>query len=210
MKQDWKKSEKRFYLPAGKPELVKIPPFGFFTINGKGNPNDPIFGEYISALYGASYAVKMSPKKGIAPAGYYEYSVYPLEGIWDLTDEGKQSFNGTIDKNQLVFKLMIRQPDFVDAAYAELILEESRKKKGKGLLQQVNFEIIEEGECVQMLHNGSFDSEPDSFRQMEMFTKEQSLVRSSMTHREIYLSDARKVSADKLKTVLRFKVRSEK
>ena len=65
MKHEWKKSEKQFYLPKNNPELINIPNFKFFTIEGKGNPNDDFFAEYIGVLYSLSYGVKMSPKKGI-------------------------------------------------------------------------------------------------------------------------------------------------
>ena len=207
MKLEWKKDEKQFYLPKNKPELVTIPGFKFFTIEGKGNPNDAFFAEYIGVLYSLSYALKMSPKKGLAPAGYVDYTVYPLEGIWDLTDEAKNSFNGSINKNDLVFKLMIRQPDFVDAEFARQILDLTIKNKPHSLLELVHFEAITDGECVQMMHLGSYDDEPGSFRLMEEFATKQNCSRISKVHREIYLSDARKVSSEKLKTVLRFAVR---
>ncbi len=205
MKHDWKKCEKQFYLPKEKPELVSVPAFNFYTIEGQGNPNDAHFAEYISVLYSLSYAVKMSPKKGLAPDGYFDYSVYPLEGVWDLTDEAKKAYNGTFDKNDLVFKLMIRQPDFVDEQFAAKMIELTKRNKPHQLLEQVKFETIAEGECIQMLHIGSYDNEPASFNLMEQFANERSYKRTSKTHREIYLSDARKTQPDKLKTVLRFR-----
>ncbi|MEE9408672.1 MAG: GyrI-like domain-containing protein [Polaribacter sp.] len=58
-----------------------------------------------------------------------------------------------------------------------------------------------------MLHIGSFDDESASFKIMEQFAKESNLERQSKIHREIYLSDFRKVPTEKLKTVLRFKVK---
>lgn len=58
-----------------------------------------------------------------------------------------------------------------------------------------------------MMHLGSYDSEPESFNQMEQYCKENNLTRESKQHREIYLSDVRKVSSEKLKTVLRFKIK---
>jgi hypothetical protein len=149
----------------------------------------------------------MSPKKGLAPAGYLDYTVYPLEGIWDLTDEAKKSFNGSINKNDLVFKLMIRQPDFVDAEFARQMLELTIKNKPHRLLEQVWFEEMTEGESIQMMHLGSYDDEPESFKIMEEFAVKQNYMRISKVHREIYLSDARKVSPEKFKTVLRFNVR---
>jgi len=206
MKHDWKKEEKTFYAPKNKPEKVTLPSIKFFSIRGEGNPNDAFFAEYIGVLYALSYAVKMSPKSGNAPAGYVEYSVYPLEGVWDINDEAKLEPMETLDKDSLVFNLMIRQPDFVTAAYAADTIERVKKKKPHPLLEKVIFEEIEEGECIQILHVGSYDSEPESFDAMEAFAISQGLVRQSKIHREIYLSDARKTQPDKLRTILRFGV----
>ena len=209
MKHEWKKHEKEFYLPSTKPERILVPAVNFYTINGKGNPNDEFFSEYIGVLYALSYAIKMSPKKGIAPPGYFDYTVYPLEGVWDISEEAKMNSNGILDKDSLVFKLMIRQPDFVQEDFAERILEQTKKKKPHDLLDVIKFEKIEEGECIQMMHVGSYDNEPVSFKQMEDYAKSEKLIRKSKVHREIYLSDARKVAPEKLKTVLRFKIKEE-
>lgn len=206
MKHEWKKAEKAFYQPKAKPELIHIPKFSFFTIHGQCNPNSEQFGEYIGVLYSLSYAVKMSPKKDNAPIGYFDYTVYPLEGVWDINDEAKQKPMTVIDKDALVFDLMIRQPNFVTADYAVNIIEQVKKSKPHPLLNEVSFVEIEEGASVQMLHNGSYDNEHQSFEQMETFCKENNLQRKSKNHREIYLSDSRKISPDKLKTILRFSV----
>ena len=206
MKHEWKKHEKKIYLPKNKPEFVKIPEFKFFMIQGSGNPNDDFFAEYIKVLYSLSYAVKMSPKAGITPENYNDYTVYPLEGVWDVSNEAKENFTGKIDKNSLVFNLMIRQPDFVTPTFAREIIERTKKKKPHELLEKVKYGLVEEGECIQMMHLGSYDNELESFNQMELCAKELNLKRISHQHREIYLSDARKVNPEKLKTVLRFKV----
>ena len=209
MKYEWKKQEKSFYLPKNKPEIITVPPFNFFSIEGNGNPNDSFFGDYIGVLYSLSYAVKMSPKSGKEPKDYFDYTVYPLEGVWDITDEAKKNYNGKLDKNALVFNLMIRQPKFVSKKFADEIIEVTKKKKPNPLLDSVKYVEIEEGLCVQMLHLGSYDDEPESFRLMEEFCSINSLVRITKQHREIYLSDARKVAPEKLKTVLRFNVKKK-
>ena len=206
MTHEWRKTEKNFYLPKNKPEKIFIPKFNFYSIEGKGNPNDDFFAEYIQVLYSLSYGIRMSYKSGHAPASYYEYTVYPLEGVWDIDEDAKKNFSGTFDKNTLVFKLMMRQPDFVTPAFAREMIELTMKKKPSYLLKDVKFGSLEEGHCVQMLHLGSYDSECESFAIMEQFTKDQHLTRASHKHREIYLSEPRKVAPDQLKTVLRFKV----
>jgi hypothetical protein len=105
---------------------------------------------------------------------------------------------------------MIRQPDFVGNDFALQIIELTKKKKPHQLLDKVRFEEIIEGDCIQMLHVGRYDDEPESFKMMENFAEQNKFIRKSKTHREIYLSDARKVSPDKLQTVLRFSVENNR
>lgn len=205
MKHEWRKHEKDLYLPLAKPIKIVVPPLKYYTIKGEGNPNSDAFAECIGALYAVSYGIKMSPKKGSGPEGYFDYTVYPLEGIWDINEEAKKNYKGVLDKDSLVYKLMIRQPDFVTIEFANTILEEVKKKKPNPLLNQLKFEAIEEGDCIQMLHKGSFDDEPGSFKMMEDLATSEGLKRKSKVHREIYLTDARRTAPDKLKTVLRFK-----
>ena len=206
MKYEWKKNAKELYMPRNKPETVIIPPMKFFMLDGRGNPNNAEFAEAVGVLYSLSYGVKMMPKKGTTPEGYFEYSVFPLEGVWDLAEKARGL--DRLDKDSLIYTIMIRQPDFVTDELAQSILEVTKKKKPHPLLEKVKFDIIEEGKSVQMLHLGSYDNEPKSFAEMEQYCKENNLRRTRKTHREIYISDARKTDVDKLKTVLRFKVES--
>lgn len=204
MKFEWRKQEKNLYLPKAQPELITIPKHKYFMISGKGNPNDEKFSERIGVLYSLAYAVRMMPKKGYTPDGYYEYTVYPLEGIWDLTEEGKKS--DTLNKNELLYTIMIRQPDFVTPEVVNRAFENIRKKKNHPLLDNVTFETMEDGLSVQMMHIGSYDNEPQSFEQMKKYIKDNNLKITTLRHREIYLSDARKTEKSKLKTVLRYMV----
>lgn len=209
MKLDWKKSDKSYYLPGTEPARVSVPAFKFFAVKGSGDPNGAAFKEYVQALYALSYAVKMSPKSGRAPAGYIDYSVYPLEGVWDISDEAKRgSGYSASDKSVLEFDLMIRQPDFVDEGYALDTMARVASKKKLNALSGIRFVAIEEGECVQMLHRGPYDDEPASFARMEAYCAAHGLERASLTHREIYLSDPGKAASENMRTVLRFRVAS--
>lgn len=204
MKYEWRKKEKEYYIPKVKPQLVEIPEFKYFTLKGQGNPNTEAFKECIGVLYSLSYAIRMMPKNGITPDGYFEYTVYPLEGIWDLTEEGR--LEETLNKDELVYKLMIRQPDFVTEEVVKTAMEIVKKKKPHPLLEKVEFESIKEGLCVQMLHVGPYDDEPRTFSVMKEFCVENNLEIKTLAHKEIYLSDFRKTEASKLKTVLRYLV----
>lgn len=204
MKFEWKKHAKELYMPKEKVELLTVPEFKFFMIKGKGNPNDEQFSEAIGVLYSLSYAIKMMPKSGATPEGYLDYTVFPLEGIWDMSEKGKQE--GIFDKNELLYTIMIRQPEFVTKEMVKKAIEIVKKKKPHPLLEDVIFDTMEEGLCIQMLHVGSYDDEPRSFKRMKKYCEENNLERASENHREIYITDARKTEKDKLKTVLRYKV----
>lgn len=201
-KVDYKKDFKSLYLPKTQPEVLVIPEVTYLMIKGEGNPNEEEFAQCVEALYTLSYLVKMSYKNSDVPDGYYEYKVFPLEGIWDLIDRTKSS----TDKNNLKYTIMIRQPDFLTKELFEQFLEVAEKKKKNLKLQEVMLDKLEEGLCVQIMHIGPFEEEPISFKKMEEFCEHAGYRRSSKMHREIYLSDPRKTTPDKMKTVLRFNI----
>lgn len=209
MKHEWRKHEKEIYAPKTKPEQINVPKYSYFAIKGKGNPNNDEFAEYIGVLYSLSYAVRMSHKSEVVPDNYYEYTVYPLEGIWDIAETEKTNDNGELNKDKLVFNLMIRQPKFVTVQFAKEIIERTKIKKPHKLLEEVEFISIDEGHCVQIMHKGSYDEEPKSFEKMNGYCVDNKLRRIGMQHREIYLNDARKVEASKLKTVIRIQVEDD-
>lgn len=201
-KLDYKKVYKDLYLPKSSPVIVTVPSINFVMIDGQGDPNGEEFALATAALYSFSYAVKMSYKSDNIPTGFYDYTVFPLEGIWDLVDKTLPP----TDKNNLKYKIMIRQPEFLTVDLFNRFLSETKKKKPNDYLDKLAFGTITEGLCCQMLHFGSYDSEPSSFELMEQFCKDNGYNRISLIHREIYLSDPRKTDLDKLKTVLRFQI----
>lgn len=205
-KLDYKKAYKELYLPKNTPSIVEVPSIRFAVIEGEGDPNGETFALATAALYSFSYAVKMSYKSKEIPQGFYDYTVFPLEGVWDLVDKSKS----ITDKSNFSYAIMIRQPDFLSDALFERFIAETKKKKPNTYLDQIKYETITDGLCCQMLHIGSFDSEPASFETMKKFCLDNEYERISLKHREIYLSDPRKTEDIKLKTVLRFKIKDNK
>ncbi|MCM3611898.1 GyrI-like domain-containing protein [Planococcus sp. MERTA32b] len=204
MKHEWRKAEKELYLPQTSPVLVHIPKQRFFIIHGKGNPNSEDFAKRVEVLYSLAYAIRMMPKNGFIPPGYFDYTVYPLEAVWSLTEKGRTM--ESLDKNEFLYTLMIRQPDFVDNGTILKAFEIAGRKKPSDLLNEVMFEEIEEGMAIQILHIGPYDDEPESFEKMHRFLEENDFQRRSKKHREIYLNDFRKTAPHKLKTVLRCQI----
>lgn len=201
-KIDYKKTYKALYVPGTTPSVVVVPSMRFSIIEGKGDPNGEEFALATEALYSFSYTVKMSYKRPCAPKGYYAYTVFPLEGEWDVCDTDR----AVTDKSNYLYRIMIRQPEFLTEELFEQFLCETKKKKPNEWLDRIRFEEIAEGLCCQMLHIGSYDDEPSSFAMMDRFCKANGYKRIARTHREIYLSDPRKTETSKLRTVLRYRI----
>lgn len=205
---DFKKEYKEFYMPKNKPSIVKVPKMNYIAVRGKGDPNAE-GGEYkesIGLLYGIAFTIKMSKMGDHRIDGYFDYVVPPLEGFW-----WQQGMTG-IDynhKEKFEWISVIRLPDFVTKADFEWAKEEATKKK-KADFSKVEFFTYEEGLCVQCMHIGSYDDEPATIDAMHEFIEKEGYVldiTDKRIHHEIYLSDARKVAPEKLKTVIRHPIR---
>ena len=207
---DFKKEYKEFYLPKSKPQIVTVPPMNYIAVRGKGDPNEEggAYKAAIGVLYAVAYTIKMSKMGDHRIEGYYDFVVPPLEGFW--WQEGVRGVDYS-DKSTFCWISCIRLPEFVTPAdFAWAVGEASRKKRldcsGAELL------TVEEGLCVQMMHLGAFDDEPASVALMDAFLAEQGYetdFENGRLHHEIYLSDARKVPADKWKTVIRHPIRKK-
>lgn len=204
MKYEWKKNEKEYYGVKQEPVLVTVPKQSFIMIQGKGNPNDTIFSEKVSALYSLAYGIKMGYKKSAKeiPTEFDDFAVYPLEGIW----KGGNTDSELVKEN-LEYTIMIKQPEFITKEMVERAIENVKKKKTSHYLDEINFDTIDSETCVQVLHIGTYDDEPATFNKMDKFTEENGLKRCEEVHREIYLNNANRVSSDKLKTIIRYKVK---
>lgn len=200
MKYEWRKAEKSLYGVKASPKVVEVPQQSFIMLDGMGNPNLPGFTEEVSALYALAYAIKMDYKKSHTNQEIQDFTVYPLEGIWQQKEQGE------LVKEELIYTIMIAQPSFISKEMVEEALEKVKVKKPNSHYEKIRFETVKEGKCLTMLHLGSFDSELLSFAKMDAFCKENSLNRRFPFHREIYLNNLNRTSPDKLKTILRYQV----
>ncbi len=204
-KIDYKKTEKHLYMPKA-PAIVRVPEMTFFAVDGAGDPNtSPDYAQAMEILYGLSFTVKMSKMGGEEPAGYFEYVVPPLEGLWWTEDPG---FDGRppADKSDFRWTSLIRQPDFVDEAIFDWAVERLAGKKPELPLSKARFLRWEEGLCSHVLHVGPYDSEPATIDRLRAFTEEQGCrpdFSDTRRHHEIYLGDPRRTAPERLKTVIR-------
>ena len=205
---DFKKEYREFYLPGKKPQIVTIPKMNYIAVRGSGDPNDE-GGKYkkaIELLYSIAFTIKMSKRSDHRIEGYFDYVVPPLEGFW-WQDGAKDIDYG--HKEDFKWISVIRLPDFVSKDDFDWAVSQAANKK-KMDFSQVEFITIEEGMCVQCMHIGSYDDEPQTVKLMDEYINENGYENDlSMTrlHHEIYLSDARKVPNDRLRTVIRHPIR---
>ncbi len=207
---DFKKEYREFYLPKAKPALVQVPPVQFVAVEGRGDPNEA-GGDYqaaVSLLYALAYTVKMSKMGDHRIAGYFDFVVPPLEGFW--RQEGAPGMDYS-RKADLQWISCIRLPDFVAPSDFDWAVKEAQRKKGIDC-SKARLMKLEEGLCVQLLHQGPYADEPASVALMDAFLAEQGYENdfdSGRLHHEIYLSDPRKTAPEKLKTVIRHPVKKK-
>ena len=205
---DFKKEYKEFYMPPKKPALVTVPKMNYIAVRGQGDPN-PEESEYkqaIGLLYGIAFTIKMSKMGSHKIDGYFDYVVPPLEGFWWQEGVIGVDYSRKDDFNWIS---VIRLPDFVTREDFEWAVEEATKKK-KTDFSKVEFFTYDEGLCVQCMHIGPYDDEPATVELMHNFMEEQGYeldITDERMHHEIYLSDARKVAQEKLKTVIRHPIK---
>ena len=205
---DFKKEYSEFYLPKNKPEIVTVPRASYIAVRGQGDPNEEggAYQAAISVLYAVAYTLKMSYKTDYRIEGFYEYVVPPLEGFW--RQEGVAGVDYA-DKASFRWISVIRLPDFVTEADLRWAAETAAKKK-KLDCSAVEFLTMDEGLCVQILHQGPFDDEPATVALLDRFLLENGYendLSDTRWHHEIYLSDARKTPPEKWKTVIRHPIR---
>ena len=205
---DFKKEYKEFYMPKNKPSILTVPPMNYIAVRGQGDPNreGSEYKQAIGLLYGIAFTIKMSKKGNHQMKGYFDYVVPPLEGFWWQDGISGVDYARKEDFNWIS---VIRLPDFVTKADFDWAVEEAGKKK-KQDFSKVEFLNYDEGLCVQCMHIGSYDDEPATVQIMHEYMEAQGYdldITDQRLHHEIYLSDARKVIPEKLKTGIRHPIK---
>ena len=207
---DFKKEFKHIYKPKTKPSITNIEQANYIAVRGSGNPNDENseYKQSISLLYPIAYAIKMSKKGAYKIPGYFDFVVPPLEGFW-----WQEGIEGVDYSNKEGFKFisLIRMPDFVTKEVFDWAIEATTLKK-KEDFSKVEFFTYDEGLCVQCMHIGPYDNEPETVELMHELMKKEGYeldISGKRFHHEIYISDVRKTVPEKLKTIIRHPIRKK-
>lgn len=207
---DFKKEYKELYKPKDKPSIINVEKANFIAVRGVGDPNaeNSEYKQSISLLYPIAYAIKMSKKGDYKIDGYFDFVVPPLEGFW--WQEGIKGVDYA-NKDSFNFISLIRMPDFVTKEVFEWAIEETTRKK-KEDFSKVEFFTYDEGLCVQCMHIGPYNDEPITVEAMHEYMIEQGYeldITDERFHHEVYISDVRKTSPEKLKAVLRHPIKKK-
>ncbi len=184
---------------AGKPEIVHVPEMSFVMIDADGDPNtSKDYKDAIEGLSALSYPLKFALKKERG----LQYRVGPLEGLWWAEDMDAFDLARKGDWN---WTMIIAQPDAVTLDRFKLAREEARRKKQLPAIARARLERFEEGACAQVLHVGPFSAEGPTILELHAFIQEQghSFDGKLQKHHEIYLSDPRRSTPEKWKTIIR-------
>lgn len=199
-KLDLTKKYKTYYKAGKKPELVEFGEVNYLSLKGKGKPAGKIFVSKVEAIYSLAYGLKK-----VCKDQSNDFVVPKLEGLWWV--DSKDPVLET-PKEKWCWKLLIRMPEFVTQEMFSSAQLEVSKKKNNDLIQEISFEKITEGKCLQMMHIGPYSTESETINfLMDFMAKNNQSING--LHHEIYLSDPRKTKQSKMKTIIRYPVRGK-
>ena len=205
-KFDFKKAFKKLYTgQINRFDILDVPPIPYLMIDGIGDPgSSKAYGQAVSALHGLSYGLKFHSKIELGK----DYVVPPLEGLW-WADDMAAFASGDRDKWQ--WTMMMRVPVWTTPSLVEDIRAVSIAKNAKqaapstdkATIAKVRLETLAEGKSVQTLYVGPYDKEGVTLRKMHSEFIPKNNLTMTGKHHEIYLNDPRKISPERLRTILR-------
>ena len=195
MARDIKKEHKDLYgPPADRVTFVDVPPMSFLMVDGRGNPNGPIFQARTEDLYALAYGVRAVLKReGL------EYTVGPLEALWSA-DDPAEFVRG--EKDRWDWTLLIVQPAEATPAIVDGVRADVARKKGRPGVESVRLEEYDEGRAVQIMYVGAYADEGPTIARLHEVARAEGYALTGR-HHEIYLGDPRRTAPEKLRTVLR-------
>jgi hypothetical protein len=194
-KLDMKKEYIFYKAKESKIDILEIPKLNYLKIDGIGSPSNIDYQNSIEALYTIAYTIKFTLKNDGK-----DFVVMPLEGLWyadhmsDFEEDNKDNWKWTS---------MILMPDFVTKEIFEIAKIKAQEKKiDNKKINEVRLELLEENTVAQTLYMGPYNKEHETIMNIHEHIKKSGYILSGL-HHEIYLNDPRKVSSDKLKTIIR-------
>ncbi len=191
---DLKRAFGHVYRPSKSPALVEVPSLAYIAVDGEGDSSDQAYEDAVGVLFDISSILKEASSND---GRHRPFTIAPLECVWSAIEvENRETWS---------WSAMIAQPAWLDEQAFLQARDQVSFKEGMNC-NDVRLCTYEDGLCVTMLHEGSYEDEAASFAAMEAFCERNRLRRISDAHREIYLGTYKKTKDASLKTILRFQV----
>lgn len=191
-------SLKTEYTAPRKAKFFQLPSLQYLAITGVGAPGRDAFADAVGALYGMAYTIKMGRRAANLPC----YSIGKLETQWLNFEAGPPP-----DRAIWQWRMMIRTPSFVTPAECDNAAALQLKRGKSASVKDVALVTTDAGAVIQALHVGPYESEGDTLAVMSAIAAAAGLIFAGPPH-DIYLSDPRRGTPEKLRTLLRRAVRS--
>ncbi len=192
-----------YTVSAREPVTLDVPELQVLAIEGTGDPAvSPLYQASVAALMTMAWGVRAHLKDADPPL---VIKVMPLEGEWTLP--GIPFSEDPAVRAQLQWSLQIVQPGVVTAAVVETVRAAVRRKKpALNRIDDVRLARVPGGPAAALLHIGPYATEPATLARIHAHI-EASGGTPIWGHREVYLSDPRRAAPDRLKTILRVRIR---
>jgi len=203
---DLRRTHPGLYRAPDTPVRLTVPPLQYLMLDGAGDPRlgpaypgdpqlAPAFMDAVLTLYAVSYGLRFMVKD----AGGEPWTVMPLEGLWWADDMAGFSMER---RENWLWTAMIAQPSVGTAdLVADAVAAAVRKGKAPSA-EGLRLEVFDEGDSAQVMHHGPFTDEGPTIARLHAFIADAGLQRRGK-HHEVYLSNARRTSPEKLRTILR-------
>ncbi len=185
--------------PAHHAEIREMPAAGYLMIDGLGPPDAPAFTDAVHAVYALSYVVRDLLRESGSAMG----PIMPLEALWRSSTgepwrpEAPHEWNWTV---------MVPQPEPVTRDLVRSAREAARLRRRSPALDRARLEVLEEGLVGQILHRGPYIAEWPTLMRLQAEVRDQGWEPVG-PHHEIYLDMPRSTPEQRLRTILRQRLR---
>jgi hypothetical protein len=187
-----------FFRAGRVPQLVYLPAATYMAMDGKGEPETSL-PDAIGAMYTVAYGLKFRLKR----LGH-DFKVCPVQAQWWFGSAANGAEPGTANADDWTWRLLLMVPDYVTPDDLRAVQQSARTTTPQ--VSRVSLIQLEEGPAVQVVHVGQYDAEAGTIAAMHEFMADQGLEAAG-PHHEVYLGDPRRARPEKLRTLLRQRVR---
>jgi hypothetical protein len=180
---------------------VDVPAMKFLMVDGSCEGAN--YDDFRSGIEGL-FAISAATKGAIARTHIgFEYAQMPLECLWWV--KGSREYTPE-NVEEWRWILMIVQPEYVTSALVREVLGAMDREKILPGISKVRFGVFTEGLSAQTLYHGERRGKWATINRLRAFIERKGYeVRGR--HHEIYLSDPRTMTAEKMRMILRLPIR---